>query len=163
MARRRGFFAELQYQAQQAERRQLQAQRAQARAHAAAVREVERARRESERAATAAARASVAERKAAEREAKRLHEEARRAEVDELNTQLAEIEDQLDSILVATLDVDDYVDLERLRVTATHPPFPRPDLETPTPAAVPGAGPPAAGLVGADAATRPGGVVVGGE
>src|SRR4051812_22490372 len=153
MARRRGFFAELQYQAQQAERRQLQAQRAQARAHAAAVREVERARRESERAATAAARASVAERKAAEREAKRLHEEARRAEVDELNARLAEIEDQLDSILVATLDVDDYVDLERLRVTATHPPFPRSELETPTPAVVPVSPPPEPEFVEPDAPT----------
>jgi restriction system protein len=153
MARRRGFFAELQYQAQQAERRQLQAQRVQARAHAAAVREVERSRRASERAAAAAARASVAGRKAAEREAKQLHEEARRAEVDELNTQLAEIEDQLDSILVATLDVDDYVDLERLRVAATHPPFPRSDLETPTPAVVPISAPPEPVFVALDAPT----------
>ena len=118
MARRRGFFAELQYQNQLAAKQQAQAERAQARAHAAAVREAERAQREAERAAAAASRASAAEQKAAEREAKRLHEEARLAEVDALNTQLAEITDELDSILSATLDVDDFVDLDDAAVLA---------------------------------------------
>lgn len=137
MARRRGFFAELQYQNQLAERQRVQAQRAQARAHATAVREAEQAQRKSERAAAAAARASAAEQKAAEREAKRLHEEARLAEVDALNTQIAEIADELDSILSATLGVDDFVDLEELRVTVSHPAFPHAELEVPTPAIVP--------------------------
>lgn len=115
----------------------MQAARAEARAHAAAVREFERAQREAERAAAAAARASAAEQKAAAREAKRLHEAARAAEVDELNTQLAEIADELHSILTATLEVDDFVELEELRVVATHPRFPHTDLETPTPAVTP--------------------------
>ena len=137
MARRRGFFAELQYQNQLAAKRQAQADRAQARAHAAAVREAERAQREAERAAAAAARASAAEQKAAEREAKRLHEESRLAEVEALNTQLAETADELESILSATLTVDDFVDLEGLRISASHPPFPRADLEEPTPEVVP--------------------------
>ncbi len=78
------------------------------------------------------ARASAAEQKAAAREAKRLHEEARLAEVASLNAQLAETFDELDSILSATLDVDDFVDLEQLRVTAEHSPFTRTDLEVPT-------------------------------
>jgi restriction system protein len=142
MARRRGFFAELQHQNQLAARRQAQAERAQARAHAAAVREVERAQREAERAAAAAARASAAEQKAAEREAKRLHVESRLAEVEALNTQLAETAEELESILSATLTVDDFVDLEDLRVSASHPPFSRADLEEPTPEVVPVSTPP---------------------
>lgn len=133
MARRRGFFAELQYQSQLAAKQQAQAERAQARAHMAAMREMERAQRQAERAAAATARASAAEQRAAEKEAKRLQGEARLAEVEALNAQLAELGDQLDSILSATLDVDDYVDLDALRSTANHPPFPRSDLEVPTP------------------------------
>ncbi|MEA2361860.1 MAG: restriction system protein [Thermoleophilaceae bacterium] len=142
MARRRGFFAELQYQNQLAARQRAQAERAQARAFAAATREAEQAQRRAERAAAAAARASAAEQKAAEREAKRLHVESRLAEVEALNSQLAATADELDSILSATLIVDDFVDLENLRVSASHPPFPRPDLEAPTPEVVPVSAPP---------------------
>ena len=142
MARRRGFFAELQYQSQLAAKRQAQAERAQARAYAAAVRQAERAEREAERAAAAAARARTAEQKAAEREAKRLREESRLAEVEALNARLAETGDELESILSATLTVDDFVDLEALRVSASHPPFPRADLEVPTPEVVPVSAPP---------------------
>ena len=142
MARRRGFFAELQYQNQLAARERAQAERAYARAHAAAVREAEQAQRRAERAAVAAARASAAEQKVAEREAKRLHEESRLAEVEALNTELAETADELESILSATLTVDDFVDLEDLRVSASHPPFPRADLEVPSPAVVPASAPP---------------------
>jgi restriction system protein len=39
--------------------------------------------------------------------------------------------EQIDSILAATLDVDDYVDVESLKVKAEHPPFPRQDLLKP--------------------------------
>ncbi|WP_445151334.1 hypothetical protein [Baekduia sp. Peel2402] len=134
---KRGFFAEIQYQNQLAAKRAAQAERAQAREYARAVREAERAQRQAERAAAQLARATAAERKAAEREAKRLYEEARLAEVESLNAQLAEISDELDSILAATLDVDDFVDLEALRIKVNHPPFPRADLEVPTAAPVP--------------------------
>lgn len=129
----RGFFAEMQYQNEQAAKRRAQAERAAAREHAAAEREAARMQREAERALAAAARASAAEKKAAEKEAKRLHEEARLAEVESLNTGLAEVADQLGSILAATLGVDDFVDLETLRTVAEHPPFPRADLEAETP------------------------------
>lgn len=142
MARRRGFFAEIQYQNQLAARQQAQAERAQARAYAAAVRQAEQAQRQAEKAAAAADRASAAEQKAAEREAKRLHEQSRLAEVEALNSQLAETADELESILSATLAVDDFVDLEDLRVSADHPPFPASDLEVPTPAVVPVSAPP---------------------
>ena len=158
MARRRGFFAELQYQNQLAAKQQAQAERAQARAHAAAVREAARAQREAERAAAAASRASVAEQRAAEREAKRLHAEARLAEVDALNTKLAEITDELDCILSATLHVDDFVDLDTLRSLAHHPPFPRADLEEPTAAVTPISAPPEPAFVEPEAPTGLGSV-----
>lgn len=132
---RRGFFAELQHQKQLEAKRQAQAARAQARARAAAEREAERTLRQSERAAAQYAKASAAERAALEKEAKRLHEEARLAEAASLNAQLAETADKLGSILGATLELDDFVDLERFRVKAKHPPFPRDDLEIVTPAA----------------------------
>lgn len=142
MARKRGFFAELQYQNQLAAKQRAQAERAQARAHAAAVREVERARRAAERAAAAAARSAAAEQRAAEKEAKRLRIEAGEAEAEALNAELASLNYELQSILSTTLDVDDYVDLESLRATAAHPPFPRSDLEVPTPEPTPLAAPP---------------------
>lgn len=41
--------------------------------------------------------------------------------------------EEIDSILGATLDVDDYVDVDSLKQSAQHPPFPRADLEVPVP------------------------------
>jgi restriction system protein len=120
---KRGFFAELNYQAQQAEKRQRQHQAAAVRAHSAAVRESERAAKAAERARLAAQRSSQAERKAAEKEAKRLHIEAREAEVEEMNTQLTSTYEEIDRLLEATLEVDDFVDLETLKTTAQHPEF----------------------------------------
>ncbi|HET6505331.1 MAG TPA: hypothetical protein VFG42_00965 [Baekduia sp.] len=148
---KRGFFAEIQYQNQLAAKRAAQAERARVREYERAVREAERARRQAERAAAQLARANAAERKAAEKEAKRLHEEARLAETASLNARLAETADELASILAATLDVDDYVDLERLRVRAEHPPFPRADLEVPTPAPAAISAPPKPELVAPEA------------
>lgn len=155
---KRGFFAELQHQNQMAAKRQAQEQRAQAREYAAAVREAERAQRESDRAAAQLARATAAEQKAAEKEAKRLYEEMRLAEVESLNAELADSTDELDSILEATLDVDDFVDLEDLRATAEHPPFPRTDLEEPLPPPVPLEGRPKPELVEPEAPKGLGGV-----
>jgi restriction system protein len=123
MARRRGFFAEMNYQAQQAEKRRRQEQAQAVRAHNAAVREYERAQKAAERARVAAARATEAERKAAEKEAARLHVESRTAEVEALNMDLAASYADIDGLLEWTLDTDDYVDLESLKVTPEHPPF----------------------------------------
>ena len=123
MAKKRGFLAEMQRQAQLAEKRRQQAQKQAAQQHAAAVKAAEKAQREAERALSQAHRASVADQKAAEREAQRLHVEAREAEVAALNAQLADEYEQIDGILAATLGVDDYVDLQTLRHTVHHPPF----------------------------------------
>ncbi|WP_052680265.1 hypothetical protein [Microbacterium azadirachtae] len=138
MARRRGFFAEMQHQARIAEQRQRQA----AREHSAAVRRAEQAQRAAERARVAAARASEQDRKRLEREAALAHVEARQAEVEELNSTLQDRYQILDSLLTATLDVDDFVDLETLRVFAEHPSFPRLDLKVPVPAPKPIPDPP---------------------
>lgn len=130
---KRGFFAELNYQAQQAEKKRRQQEAAAVRAHNAAVREAERAQRAAERARSAAARASEAQRKAAEKEAARLHVEARTAEVEALNKDLAASCDDIDRLLAWTLDFDDFVDLETLKVTAEHPPFEPGKLGEPIP------------------------------
>ena len=60
VARRRGFFAELQHLNQQAEKRRRQQEAAASRAHAAAQREAERAGRAAERARAAAVRCQCA-------------------------------------------------------------------------------------------------------
>jgi restriction system protein len=123
MGRRRGFFAELQHQS-------AVAQRERQRAQAAAVREQVKAHREAERAYAAAQRAHIAAMRADEkavaeavREAKRLHIDAQESKVAAMNTNLEMLLSEIDSILEATLKVDDYVDLEKLRKTVVHPPF----------------------------------------
>ncbi|TFH43893.1 MAG: hypothetical protein E4H01_11460 [Lysobacterales bacterium] len=121
--------------------------RAATREHAAAARRAEQARSRAEQARSAEERArkkaAQAEngifRKTLEKEAKFAHVAAMEADVEERNAELASIYDDIDSLLSATLCVDDYVDLETLRRTAENPPFDRSDLEvpTPTPAVVP--------------------------
>lgn len=130
---RRGFFAELNYQAQQAEKRRRQQEAQAVRAHNAAVREQERAQRAADRAYSAFLRAGEADRKAAEKEAARLHHEARVAEVEAMNRDLESSYADIDNLLAWTLDFDDFVDLESLRVTAEHPPFEPGALGRPVP------------------------------
>src|SRR4051794_17632469 len=105
MARRRGFFAELQHQAQLAEKRQRQQQAAMYRAHVAAAGEAERARAAAERARQAAARASTAQRARLEKDAARLHAESRIAEVASRNASTRSTLDEIDGMLEATLAV----------------------------------------------------------
>lgn len=78
-------------------------------------------------------RAATAERKRLEKEAREAHIAAMEAKVEERNLKLAEVYAEIDSLLAATLDLDDYVDLETLRVVVNHPPFDRPELEVPVP------------------------------
>lgn len=57
--------------------------------------------------------------------------------VEEAELQSQDLHDRLralDGLLEATLGVDDFVDLEALKERVVHPPFPRWDLESPTPA-----------------------------
>ena len=75
-----------------------------------------------------------------------------------MNAQLEELADELESILAATLTVDDFVDLEEFRVTATHPPFPRADLEAPVPPVQPVSAPPEPAFAEPEAPTGIGGI-----
>ena len=133
MARKRGFIAELQYQSQQAEKRHRQQAAAAYRAQLAAQREAERSRLASERARAAAVTAAVRDRDRLTREAARLHVESQIAEAGSRNANLVQAFEEIDGILAATLGVDDYIDLESLKVTTVnHPPGPGQD-GTPTP------------------------------
>lgn len=135
MARKRGFLAEYQRQMRLTEQRQRQRAQLVARAERerqAAIRKAEQQRRAAERAELAAARLSEQERRKQEREALAAHQANMQAEVDDLNAALAEAQAELESILSSTLDVDDFVDLESLRVKASHPPFAHEHLRVPT-------------------------------
>ncbi|MCU1419848.1 MAG: hypothetical protein JWR57_1017 [Mycetocola sp.] len=55
------------------------------------------------------------------------------AEVDDQNAQLALVYEELDGLLDATLRVDDFVDLDSLKIKVEHPEFDRIDLNVPTP------------------------------
>lgn len=128
---RRGFFAELQHQSRVAASERERANRESVRRHVAAVREAEQTRRASERAEAQFARATEAERKRFEKETREAHLAAMEAEVIERNGKLEETYEEIDSLLSSTLKVDDYVDLNSLRVKAPHPPFDRSDLLLP--------------------------------
>ena len=156
----RGFFAELQYQAKVAAREQAKAQREAERRHKDAVRATEQAQKVAERAAKQLALARAAEQKRLEKEAKeerlereakekRLEKEAKEAhvaamdaDVERLNLELELVYEEIDSLLAATLSIDDYVDLDALKVVAEHPAFDRVDLEIALPPPVTVSDPP---------------------
>jgi restriction system protein len=143
----RGFFAELKRQAKQAARERERAQKESHRAYAAALREAEAAKKRDERDRVQSQKATAAEQKRLEKEAKESHEAAMAAEVECLNLKLAEIDEELTSILAATLNVDDFVDLETLRAKADHPEFDRPDLLADSRPLLPIIDPPAPALI----------------
>ncbi|MFY1700613.1 hypothetical protein ACN28G_02500 [Micromonospora sp. WMMA1923] len=111
---------------QRAHARQVRAQK---QAKTAAYRQHQQLRREAEHAMKAAQRASAAD----QRERKRLHAEARLAEVSADNSGLQSRLEELDNLLTATLEVDDYIDLGRLRKAVEHPPFAPGSLGNPLP------------------------------
>ena len=120
----------MQHQQRLAQARTKAAARAQAQVPAQAI----RARDQQERANAAMARADEAERKRYEREAKAASAKMRQGE---FNENLALEYGEIDGLLAQTLDLDDHVDLEGIKVQAVHLPFPRWDLETPGPAPLP--------------------------
>ncbi|HEY5856543.1 MAG TPA: hypothetical protein VIW24_21530 [Aldersonia sp.] len=133
MGRKRGFFAELQHQQRLAEQRQRREHASAVRAHNAAVREADRAQREYERAVAEAERAADRQRWEAEARARAAREKALHTDAEAKTQQALSSFEQIDSILAATLEVDDYVDIATLKQKAEHPPFTAPGLETPTP------------------------------
>lgn len=129
MARRRGFFAEIQHQNQVAARQAEQ----RLRAAAAAQRRVVAAQRAEQLLIAASIKASEADRKRMEREVAAAHVASMQAQVDEQNADLASIYGEIDALLESTLSVDDYVDLAALKREVEHPAFEHPDLESPAP------------------------------
>ena len=125
----RGFIAEMQHQARVMAREQEKTQREAERRRKAAVRAAEQERKAAERAEKQLARAQAAEKKRLEKEAKEAHVAAMEADVGRLNLELELSYEEIDSLLDATLGVDDYVDLEALKVDAQHPPFDHAKLE----------------------------------
>jgi len=118
------------------------AERERQRAQVRAVKELERLRREAEQARARAAREASRADAAAQREAKKAYEESRQAEADAMDAAIQLKIAEIDDILAATLEVDDFVDLEALRATAQHPAFESPHLSTlPMPAPLPLPGP----------------------
>ena len=139
---RGGFLAALQRASRAAARDRERAQREAYRRHAASKRAAEQARRKAEQAERAAerdaaqrSRARAARLKQAEKDAREAHLAAREAEVEERSNALAQVYDEIDSLLACTFAIDDYVELDALRSTASHPPFDRSDLEVPIPPA----------------------------
>jgi restriction system protein len=123
----------MQHQQRLAETRARAAARAQTQASA----QMQRARAAQERAEARFARASEAERKQMEKEAREAYVATRLAEADQLNESLAAEYAEIDGLLAATLDVDDYVDLNALKRTVERPPFTRFELKVPRPAPAP--------------------------
>jgi hypothetical protein len=148
---RRGFFAELQRAARAAARENERRARHSAREYSALTRRVEQARKAEKRAQAQLAKADAAHRRRREKEAQEAHVEAMLADVEERNHRLAELYEDIDTLLEATLSRDDHVDLNTLRVVATHPPFDRLDLEslTPEPPPIPNPPEPVLSLPGA--------------
>ena len=58
---------------------------------------------------------------------------AQKASAEEQTAHASDMFGEIDSILAATLEVDDYVDLDSLRQVAEHPPFGHEDLRKPLP------------------------------
>jgi restriction system protein len=111
------------HQAAVAEKNRQRAQAAAVREHATLQREYERAQTAYERALRDAERADAHAARTADVEQRRLHRLAQESEAEARNADLALRVADIDSVLSATLEVDDYVDLERLRRTVEHPPF----------------------------------------
>ncbi len=130
---KRGYRAQVKYQAQQAEEHRRQEHLQAVREYNVAVREYEQAQAATERARAAAVWASEIERAAAQRETARLYVESRIAEVEAMNKNLASSYEDIDGLLAWTLGTDDYVDLESLKLTAEHPPFEPGEVGIPLP------------------------------
>jgi restriction system protein len=129
----RGILAEINRALKASARESERQQRESARAYQAALREDERARKEELRFQAQLIRADEKERKRLEKEAKVRHVEKMTVKAAAMTQELEEVYSDIDGLLAATLDVDDYVDLELLRRDVVHPPFVPCGLENPVP------------------------------
>ena len=115
MARRKGFLgtvARIQREMEKAERARQRAARQVVRDQEKALRALKRARQAKQRAA-----------RESEKERRRLHQEARAAEVEAMNADIEARLSDLSQVLQATLEVDDHIDFESLKVPFKPAPF----------------------------------------
>ncbi|EKX55710.1 hypothetical protein D516_3980 [Rhodobacter sp. AKP1] len=70
------------------------------------------------------------DRKAYEKAVRAAHAAAQQAEVDRMNSEIDAVFNELEGLLAATINVDDHIDLEKLRKPLDTP-FDMPDLELP--------------------------------
>jgi hypothetical protein len=66
-----------------------------------------------------------------QKEQKRLYLEARQAKVEAMNSDLQAEVEELETLLQATLEIDDYLDFESLKVEPEIPPFQPGGLDAP--------------------------------
>ena len=125
---RRGFFAEMHRQVKIAQREQERRHRIALREQSAEARRREQHQRALVRLGAQMAKAEATERKRLEKEQREAYLESRQDEAEIRSEELADAYAAIDSLLQATLDRDDYVELNALRVTAKHPAFDRQDL-----------------------------------
>lgn len=111
-----------------AERERVRQVNAANRSYNAELKEQARAAKARERQLKQAVIANNRERVAQEKAVKAAHIVSQLAEVESLNAQIKDVFDELDDLLDATLNVDDYIDLETLRKPNSTA-FDRPELE----------------------------------
>ena len=128
---RRGFFAEMNRQLKIAQREKERRQRVALREQSAEARKREQHSKELVRLGAQLTKAEAAERKRLEKEQREAYLASRQDEAEVRSEEIADAYRAIDSLLQATLDRDDFVDLNTLRVTSSHPPFDRLDLTWP--------------------------------
>jgi hypothetical protein len=128
---RRGFFAELNRQLKIAQREQERRQRLALREQSMEARRRDQHQKALVRLGAQMAKAEAAERKRLEKEQREAYLISRQDEEDIRSEEVAEAYLAIDTLLKATLERDDYVDLNTLRVTVSHPAFDRQDLTWP--------------------------------
>lgn len=111
-----------------AERERVRQGNAASRSHNAKLKEQARAARAHERQLKQAVIANNRELLAQEKAIKAAHVASQLAEVESLNAQIKDVFDDLNGLLEATLEVDDYIDMETLRKPSSAA-FDRPELE----------------------------------
>jgi restriction system protein len=135
MARRSGFFADLARMSRAAEKQRAQnvrateqelkamekAQRDHQRLVEQTIKARERDAKERAKINNMEAKARAQYEKEREKERQRLHLESREAEVELKNATIADTIAKLEGILKATLQVDDHIDLEKLKVIPQYP------------------------------------------
>ncbi|MEV6827968.1 restriction endonuclease [Amycolatopsis sp. NPDC051102] len=140
MARRTGILVQMQRDAARRQRERQRAAATYARQQAQAQRDAQRAEREALRTQAAALRLAEQHAKAdaraqadAIKQQKQAHLELQQARVASQNADLEAEVAELEQLLSATLEVDDFINLESLKRTAEHPPFQPGTIGRPTP------------------------------